>query len=129
MQPRGHFISYLRARKLISKGCMYHLIQVKDSRFENLSFQSVLVVNEFPKIFTEDLPGIPPDREIDFGIDILPHSHPISILPYRTSPTELMELKELLKDLFDKGFIHPNVSPWVHLYSSCVRKMVPCVCA
>ncbi|XP_055800410.1 uncharacterized protein LOC129869841, partial [Solanum dulcamara] len=57
----------------------------------------------------EDLPGVPPDREIDFGIDILPDIQPISIPPYRMAPAELKELKEQLKDLLDKGFIRPKV--------------------
>ena len=73
---------------------MYHLILVKDSRFENLLFQSVPVVNEFLEVFPKDLPGIPPDREIDFGIDVLPDTRPISIPPYRMAPAELKELKE-----------------------------------
>ncbi|KAF3641952.1 Actin-7 [Capsicum annuum] len=56
--------------------------------------------------------GIPPDREIEFGIDLLPDTQPISIPPYRMTLTELKELKEQLKDLLDKGFIRPSVSPW-----------------
>ena len=60
----------------------------------------------------DDLPGIPPDREIEFGIDLLPDTQPISILPYRMAPTELKELKEQLKDLLDKGFIRPSICPW-----------------
>ncbi|XP_060177848.1 uncharacterized protein LOC132607787 [Lycium barbarum] len=56
----------------------------------------------------EDLPGVPPDREIDFGIDLLPSTEPISIPPYRMAPAEL----KVLKDLHDKGFISPSVSPW-----------------
>ena len=71
LAPRGHFISYLRARKLISKGCLYHLIRVMDSNAESLPLQSVPVVKEFPEFFPNDLPGIPPDREIEFGINVL----------------------------------------------------------
>ncbi|PHT90654.1 hypothetical protein T459_05767 [Capsicum annuum] len=80
-----------------------------------------------PNVVTNDLPGIPPDREIDFGINVLPDTHPISILPYRMAPAELKELKEQLADLLDKGFIRPSVCPGVHLYSSCKRKIVPCI--
>ncbi|XP_075095211.1 uncharacterized protein LOC142173505 [Nicotiana tabacum] len=76
------------------------------------TLQSVPIVNEFPKVFPEDLPGVPPDREIDFGIDLLPGTKPISILLYRMAPSELKDLKVQLKDLLDKGFIRPNVSPW-----------------
>ncbi|XP_075088532.1 uncharacterized protein LOC142170504 [Nicotiana tabacum] len=106
--PRGRFISYLKARKMISKGYIYHLVRVKDADAHIPTLQSVPIVNEFPRVFPEDLPGIPPDREIDFGIDLLPGTKPISIPPYRMAPVELKELKVQLKDLLDKGFIRPN---------------------
>ena len=112
MSPKSHFISYLKARKLISKGCIYHFARVKDTKSETPTLQSVNVVNEFSDVFSYDLPGIPPDREIEFGIDLLPDTLPISIPPYRMTPAELKELKEKLKDLLDKGFIKPSVSPW-----------------
>ncbi|XP_070029791.1 uncharacterized protein [Nicotiana sylvestris] len=110
--PRGRFISYIKARKMISKGYIYHVVRVKDTDAQIPTLQSVPIVNEFPEVFPEDLPGIPPDREIDFGIDLLPGTKPISILPYRMAPAELKELKVQLKDLLDKGFIRPSVSPW-----------------
>ena len=69
-------------------------------------------MNEFVDVFSKDLPGIPPEREIEFGIDLLPDTQPISIPPYRMAPEELKELKEQLKDLLEKGFIRPNISPW-----------------
>ncbi|XP_070002559.1 uncharacterized protein [Nicotiana sylvestris] len=110
--PRGRFISYLKAIKMISNGYIYHLVRVKDADAQIPTLQSVPIVNEFPGVFPEDLPGIPPDREINFGIDLLPGTKPISIPPYRMAPTELKELKVQLKDLLDKGFIRPSVSPW-----------------
>ncbi|XP_070010562.1 uncharacterized protein [Nicotiana sylvestris] len=110
--PRGRFISYIKARKMISKGYIYHLVRVKDADAQIPTLQSVPIVNEFPGVFPEDLPGIPPDREIDFGIDLLPGTKPISIPPYRMAPAQLKELKVQLKDLLDKGFIRPSVSPW-----------------
>ncbi|WMV58959.1 hypothetical protein MTR67_052344 [Solanum verrucosum] len=64
------------------------------------------------EVFPNDLLGVPPEREIDFGIDILPDMQPISISPYRITLTELKELNEKLKDLLDKGFIRPSISPW-----------------
>ena len=90
----GRFISYLKARKMISKGYFYHLVRVKDSSSESPTLESVPVVNEFPEVFPDDLPGVPPEREIDFGIDFLPNTQPISIPPYRMAPAELKELKE-----------------------------------
>ncbi|XP_075088377.1 uncharacterized protein LOC142170378 [Nicotiana tabacum] len=91
--PRGRFISYLKARKKISKGYIYHLVRVKDTDAEIPTLQSVPIVNEFPEVFPEDLPGVPPDREINFGIDLLPGTKPISIPPYRMAPIDLKELK------------------------------------
>ena len=69
-------------------------------------------MNEFLDVFSEDLPGIPPERKIEFGIDLLPDIQPISIPPYCMAPAELKELKEQLKDLLEKGFIRPSISPW-----------------
>ncbi|KAH0692437.1 hypothetical protein KY285_019534 [Solanum tuberosum] len=108
----GRFISYIKARKMISKGYLYHLVRVKNSSSESPTLKSVPVVSEFPKVFPEDLPGVSPEWEIDFGIDLLPDTQPISIPPYRMAPTELKELKEQLKDFLDKGFIRPSISPW-----------------
>ncbi|WMV10110.1 hypothetical protein MTR67_003495 [Solanum verrucosum] len=106
---RGRFISYLKARKLTSKGCVYHLVRVSDSSAKIPHIQSVPVVKEFPEVFPDDLPRVPPEREIDFGMDLIPDTRPITIPPYRMAPAEL---KEQLKDLLDKGFIRPTVSPW-----------------
>ena len=63
-------------------------------------------------MFPADLPGMPPDRDIDFCIDLEPGTRPISILPYRMAPAELRELKAQLQELFGKGFIRPSASPW-----------------
>ena len=69
---KGKFISCLKARKMIAKGCIYHLVWVKDENSETPMVESDSVVNEFQDVFLEDLPGIPPEREIDFGIDLFP---------------------------------------------------------
>ena len=69
-------------------------------------------MKEFPKVFLDNLPGVPPERQIDFGIYIIPDICPISIQPYRMAPTKLKKLKEQMKNLLDKGFIRPSVSPW-----------------
>ena len=70
------------------------------------------VVREFPEVFPEDISGLPPEREIEFSIDLVPGAGPISIAPYRMSPIELAELKKQLEELLDKQFIRPSVSPW-----------------
>jgi hypothetical protein len=69
-------------------------------------------VNEFPDIFPEDLPGMPPDRDIKFVIELKPGTTPIYKSPYRMATPELVELKEHIKELLEKGFIRPSSSPW-----------------
>ncbi|KAH0661218.1 hypothetical protein KY284_026149 [Solanum tuberosum] len=86
--------------------------RVKDSSFETPILESIPGDNEFPEVFLQDLPRVPPEREINFGIDLLPDTQPISIPPYRMAPAELKELKEQLKDLLDKGFIKPSILRW-----------------
>ncbi|XP_070026069.1 uncharacterized protein [Nicotiana sylvestris] len=73
------------------------------------ALQSVPVVREFLEVFPNDLPGLSPEKIIDFGIDLMPNTQPISIPPYWMAPAEL---RELLKDLLDKGFIRPSGSSW-----------------
>ncbi|WMV54414.1 hypothetical protein MTR67_047799 [Solanum verrucosum] len=109
---KGQLVTCLKARKMISKGCIYHLIRVRDIDFEIPTLESVPIVNEFLKVFLDDLPSIPIEKEIDFGIDLLPDRQPICISPYRMALIELKELKDQLKDLLDKGFIRPSISPW-----------------
>jgi hypothetical protein len=70
------------------------------------------VVCEYPDVFPDDLPGMPPDRDIEFIIELQPSTAPISKRPYRMPPNELAELKTQLQDLLDKGFIRPSASPW-----------------
>ena len=88
LAPMGRFISYHKARKMISKGYLNHLVWAKDSSLETPSLESVQVVYEFPEVFPKDLPGVPPEREIDFGIDLLPDTQPISVPPYKMAPAE-----------------------------------------
>jgi hypothetical protein len=72
----------------------------------------VPVVNAFPDVFPEDLPGMPPDRDIEFVIELKPGIAPIYKTPFRMATPELAELKEHIKELLDKGFIYPSSSPW-----------------
>ena len=70
------------------------------------------VVENFWDVFPDELPGLPPDREIEFCIDLFPGTSPISIPPYRMAPAELAELRKQLDELLEKGFIRFSVSPW-----------------
>lgn len=91
--PKGRFISYLRGNKMISEWCLYHLIRVKDSSTESPSVYSLPVVNEFPQVFSKDLPEISSYREIDFRIYVFSDTQPISIPPYRMAFAELRKIK------------------------------------
>jgi hypothetical protein len=72
----------------------------------------VSVVNEFPDVFPEELLGMPPDRDIEFVIELKPGTAPIYKTPFRMTIPELAELKEHVKELLEKGFICPSSSPW-----------------
>ena len=70
------------------------------------------MVHEFSDVFLEDLSSLPPIRVVEFSIEIVPSTSPISIFPYRIAPAELKELKTKLEELLHKGFIRPSDSPW-----------------
>ncbi|XP_071674479.1 uncharacterized protein [Lolium perenne] len=74
--------------------------------------ETVLVVREYPDVFPEELPGMPPDREVEFLIELLPGTGPIAKRPYKMDVEELKELKKHLKEQLEKGFIRPSSSSW-----------------
>ncbi|KAL0553651.1 hypothetical protein IC582_007551 [Cucumis melo] len=104
-------ISVLKAEKLLRKGCTTFLAHIVVVQREKLKPEDVPVVKEFLDVFLDDLSGLPPDREIEFTIELLPGTTPISQAPYRMAPSELKELKMQLQELVDKGYIRPSVSP------------------
>ena len=109
--PSG-LISAISARWLLQKGCKGYLAHVVDTRSNEVRLEDVPVVREFLDVFPDDLPGLPPERETDFPIDLVPGTTPISLPPYRMAPAELKELKAQLQELVDGGFIRPSISPW-----------------
>lgn len=70
------------------------------------------IVNEFSDVFPEEILGLPPHREVEFSIDLVPGAGPVSVAPYRMAPAELVELKKQIEELLEKQFIRPSVSPW-----------------
>nr|KYP35246.1 Transposon Ty3-G Gag-Pol polyprotein [Cajanus cajan] len=70
------------------------------------------VVKDFAEVFRDEVPGLPPVREMEFGIDLVPGAGPVSVAPYRMAPAELSELKGQLEDLLEKQLVRPSVSPW-----------------
>ncbi|KAL5570722.1 hypothetical protein UlMin_020319 [Ulmus minor] len=111
--PHTPFVSHMEAFKLLRKGCMGYLASIRNTSIEqNSKLEDIAIVKDFPEVFPDDLPGIPPDREIEFEIELLPGTAPISKAPYRMAPTELKELQIQLQELIDKRFIRPSHSPW-----------------
>jgi hypothetical protein len=76
------------------------------------NLEDILIACEFPNVFSEDLPGMPPDRDVEFIIELQPGTTPISRRTYKMTPKELAELKVQPNELLDKGYIHPSSSPW-----------------
>ncbi|KAG8499137.1 hypothetical protein CXB51_005567 [Gossypium anomalum] len=113
-EPDSSFamISIMSAQKCLRKGYEAYLAFVLNIKDPELKIESVPVVCEFPDVFPEELPGLPPVREVEFGIELTPGTTPISIAPYRMAPLELKELKTQLQELTDKGFARPSSSPW-----------------
>ena len=105
-------ISTISARCLLQKGCKGYLAHVFDTCSSEVGLEDVPVVRDFPDVFPDDLPGLPPERDIDFPIDLVPGTAPISLPPYRMAPAKLKELKTQLQELVDRGFIRPSILPW-----------------
>nr|GFA00420.1 putative reverse transcriptase domain-containing protein [Tanacetum cinerariifolium] len=103
--------SVMKARRYLSRGCYAYIVHVIDTRFEKRSVEDVPIVNEFLNVFPEDLPGIPPERQVKFRIDLIPGATPITKTPYRLAPSKMKELMSHLQELLDKGFICPSNSP------------------
>jgi hypothetical protein len=86
------------------KASLHHVIELKH--------EDTHVVREFPDVFPDDLSGMPPERVIEFKIELQPGTAPIAKAPYKMPPVELKELKIQLQGLLDKGYIYPSTSPW-----------------
>jgi hypothetical protein len=95
---------------------------VKVNQLDVSQGSEVRVVNKFPDVFPEELPGMPPERDIKFVIELKPGTTPIYKTPYRMATPELAELKEHVKELLEKGFIRPSSSPWGALVIFCPKK-------
>jgi hypothetical protein len=82
------------------------------NHLEEKSLENNRIVCEYPDVFSEELPGMPPDRDIEFSIELLPRTAPISKRPYRMDVKDLVELKKQIEELLEKGFIRPSSPPW-----------------
>ncbi|GJZ75331.1 putative reverse transcriptase domain-containing protein, partial [Tanacetum coccineum] len=92
-------------------------VQVMENKSDEKRLEDIPVVKEFPEVFPEDLPGLPPVRQVEFQIDLIPGTTlggaaPVARAPYRLAPSEMQELSDQLQELADRGFIRPSTSPW-----------------
>ncbi|XP_012480937.1 uncharacterized protein LOC105795827 [Gossypium raimondii] len=108
----SNVISTLRAEKLVRKGCEAFLAYVGVTDSKGPSVGDIRAVKDFSDVFSGELPGLPPRREVEFGIELLLGTTPVSIAPYRMALKELVELKAQISELLDRGFIRPSVSLW-----------------
>ncbi|GJQ91971.1 putative reverse transcriptase domain-containing protein [Tanacetum coccineum] len=115
-ESRLTVISCSKAQEYMAKGCQVFLAQIsakkKEDKSERKQIEDVPIVRDFPEVFPEDLPGLPPARPVEFQIDLIPGAAPVARAPYRLAPSEMKELSEQLQELSDKGFIRPSSSPW-----------------
>ena len=93
------------ARTMVRKGCEAYLAYVIDTVKARPSVSNIPTFSDFPDVFSEELLGLPPHREIEFSINVVPGATPTSITPYQMAPVELKELKLQLQELLEKGFI------------------------
>jgi hypothetical protein len=87
-----------------------HNLSVDDK--ESNPIEEIRIVLEFPDVFPEELPGMPPKRKVEFAIELILGTAPISKRAYRVSGPELVELKKQIDELLEKGYIRPSTSPW-----------------
>nr|GFA12778.1 putative reverse transcriptase domain-containing protein [Tanacetum cinerariifolium] len=111
-----NIISCTKTRKYLLKGYPVFLANITTKTIKDKSeekrLENVPIVRDFSEVFPEDLPGLPPTRQVEFQIDLIPGAAPVSRAPYRLAPSGMKELSDQLHELSDKGFIRPSSSPW-----------------
>jgi hypothetical protein len=107
--PEGKELEFVAGPVVTAKGVAN---RAKVNQLDASQGSEVPVVNAFPDVFPEELPGMPPDRDIEFVIELKPGTAPIYKTPYRMATLELAKLKEHINELLEKGFIRPGSSPW-----------------
>ncbi|KAJ9544258.1 hypothetical protein OSB04_023965 [Centaurea solstitialis] len=105
-------VSYMKMRSHLRKECIAFMAHVVDKKAKDKRIQYIHVVREFPEVFPEELPGLPPYRQVEFHIDLVPGAAPVAKSPYHLAPSEMQELSNQLQELLDKGFIRPRSLPW-----------------
>nr|GFB68229.1 putative reverse transcriptase domain-containing protein [Tanacetum cinerariifolium] len=105
-------VSCMRVKKYVDRGSYLFVVQVIEKEPAERHLEDVPVICEFPDVFPEDLPRLPPPRQVELEIKLVPRAAPVARAPYRLAPSEMKELAKQLQELLDKGFIRPSSSPW-----------------
>ncbi|GJU79025.1 putative reverse transcriptase domain-containing protein [Tanacetum coccineum] len=105
-------ISCIKARKYVERGCHLFLAHVTEKKLKEKRLEDVPVIRDFPEVFPEEFPGLPPLRKVEFRIDLVLGVAPVARAPYRLAPSEMRELSVQLQELLEKGFIRQSSSPW-----------------
>nr|GEX35471.1 putative reverse transcriptase domain-containing protein [Tanacetum cinerariifolium] len=115
-ESRLNIIPCTKTQRYLLNGCPIFLAHVTTKGAKDKSkekrLEDVPIVQDFPEVFPEDFSGIPPTRQVEFQIDLIPGAAPVARAPYRLALSEMKELSDQLKDLADKGFIRSSFSPW-----------------
>ncbi|GKA72319.1 putative reverse transcriptase domain-containing protein [Tanacetum coccineum] len=109
---RLKIISCIKASKYIERGHQLFVAHVTEKEPKEKRLEDVPVIRDFPEVFPDDLPGLPPPRQVEFKIELVPGAAPVARAPYRLAPSEMKELADQLQELSEKGFIRPSSSPW-----------------
>ncbi|GJV73576.1 putative reverse transcriptase domain-containing protein [Tanacetum coccineum] len=88
------------------------IIRVMEKKSDEKRLEDITVVGKFPEVFPKNLLGLPPVRQVEFQIDLIPGTAPVARAPYKLAPSEMKELSNQLQELSDRGFIRPSTSPW-----------------
>ncbi|GJX05030.1 putative reverse transcriptase domain-containing protein, partial [Tanacetum coccineum] len=104
-------ISCIKARKYVERGCHLFLAHVTEKKSKEKLLEDMHVIHYLPEVFPEEFPGLPPPRQVEFQIDLVPGAAPVARAPYRLTPSEMRELSVQLQELLEKGFIRPSSSP------------------
>ncbi|GJT50071.1 putative reverse transcriptase domain-containing protein [Tanacetum coccineum] len=111
-ESRLKVVSCIKARKYIERGCHLFVAHATEKEPQEKCLEDVPIIRDFPEVFPDDLPGLPPPRQVEFRIELVLGAAPVARAPYRLAPSELKELSDQLKELLEKGFIRPSSSPW-----------------
>nr|GFC44750.1 reverse transcriptase domain-containing protein [Tanacetum cinerariifolium] len=119
-------VSFMKVKKYVDRGSYLFVAQVVEKELAERRLEDVPVICKFLDVFLEDLPGLPPPRQLEFEIELVPGAARVARAPYRLAPSKMKKLAKKLQELSDKGFIQPSSSPWEALKEKLYAKFLKC---